>query len=315
VAEILFYADGWNDERWVNRFIDALPGFDVRLWGEVPDPARIEYALLWKPQPEIFQALNNLKVIFSLGAGVDHILNVPDLPEEVPVVRVVDPDLTSRMSEYIVLHCLMHLRDQKNLGRCQQQKKWHVAYQPPASAVRVGILGLGELGLDAARKLAMIGFDVCGWSRRSRNIDGIATFYGKEGRQPFLRQSDILVSLLPLTGATRGMINYDLLAQLPGDGALGGPVLINAGRGGLQVEADILKALDDGTLKAATLDVFEHEPLPVKSPLWLHEKVTISPHNAADSDPQAICQYVAKQIKRFEAGKALENIVSRQRGY
>jgi glyoxylate/hydroxypyruvate reductase A len=234
----------------------------------------------------------------------------------VPVVRVVDSDLTDRMSEYVVLHCLMHLRQQRRYDAQQREKLWLEDSHPPSARdVRVGVMGLGVLGSDAAQKLKVMGFDVAGWSRSPKAIGGVATFSGQGGLDAFLARTDILVCLLPLTAETRGILNKDLFKKLGRDGRLGGPILINAGRGGLQVEADIVAGIDDGTLKAATLDVFETEPLPSDSPLWTHPVVTVTPHNAAASDADAISAYVAKQICRFEAGQPLENVVNRDVGY
>jgi glyoxylate/hydroxypyruvate reductase A len=176
-------------------------------------------------------------------------------------------------------------------------------------------MGLGVLGQDAARKLKMLGFDVAGWSRSERRVDGIPTFAGEHGLDAFLRRTDVLVCLVPLTPDTRGVLDRSLFARLARDGRLGGPVVINAARGGVQVEADILACLDDGTLKAATLDVFETEPLPAESPFWAHPAVTVTPHNAAMSEPDAIGRLVAEQIRAFERGEPLGNVVDRQLGY
>jgi glyoxylate/hydroxypyruvate reductase len=176
-------------------------------------------------------------------------------------------------------------------------------------------MGFGVLGQDAARKLKMMGFDVAGWSRSPKTVDGFRVFAGEEGLESFLARTDILVSLLPLTADTRGILNRRLFGRLARDGRLGGPVLINAGRGGSQVEADIVACLDDGTLKAATLDVFETEPLPQDSPLWTHPRVTVTPHNSAVSDPEMTARYIADQIRRHEAGAPFENVVDRARGY
>jgi len=229
---------------------------------------------------------------------------------------VVDEDLTNRMSEYVVLHCLMHLRQQRLYDRLQAERRWwDDRHQPAARDVRVGIMGLGVLGQDAATKLRVMGFDVAGWSRSPRSVEGVATFSGSEGLDAFLARTDILVCLLPLTDDTRGILNASLLGRLARDGRLGGPVLINAGRGGLQVEADILRALDEGTLKAAILDVFEREPLDPASPLWTHGGVTVTPHNAAMSAPDAVGAAVAEGISRMESGLPLRHRVDRSRGY
>jgi glyoxylate/hydroxypyruvate reductase A len=201
------------------------------------------------------------------------------------------------------------------LRQSQREKRWEPKYQWPASAVTVGVMGLGTLGADAAEVLRRLGFSVTGWSRSPRTIEGVACFHGSAQIDAFLRATDILVSLLPLTPDTHGILNRDVFAKLNRNSPLGAPVLINAGRGGLQNEADILACLDDGTLGAASLDVFVQEPQPADSRFWTHPKVVLTPHNAADTDADAISAYVAEQIARFEAGDALENVVDRARGY
>lgn len=311
---LLAMAD-WDVEEWRHRFATHLPELEIVSLGEPFDRRSVFYAAAWKQPAGSLAGLPNLAAIFSLGAGVDHILKDPKLPE-VPIARIVDPDLTTRMSEYIVLHCLGHLRQQRRYDEQQRLKVWDDdRHQPAARSVRVGVLGVGELGLDAMRKLKVMGFDVAGWSRSEKRIEGLATYAGADGLDAFLARTDILVSLLPLTAATRGMINRDLLGKLAQDGRLGGPVLINAGRGGLQVEADILAALDGGMLKAATLDVFESEPLPGDSPLWSHPRVTVTPHNAAMSEPDACAALISRQIRRMQSGEDLEHVVDPQMGY
>jgi glyoxylate/hydroxypyruvate reductase A len=284
----------------------------------VPDDAvaadNVRYAAVWKPNPGALAAFQNLSVIFNLGAGVDVLMTDPTLPD-VPIVRVAVDDLTQRMTEYVVMHVLIHHRQQRYLDACQRKKMWQPQAQWAAGALRVGVMGLGVLGCDAAAVLQRIGFDVAGWSRTRKSVEGLACFAGEEELGAFLSRTDILVCLLPLTPQTQGILNRKTFAQLARNGVLGGPVIINAGRGGLQVETDIIAALDDGTLLSATLDVFEREPLPAESPLWTHPRVTISPHNAADTDPETISAYVVEQIERFERGLPLKNVVDRSVGY
>jgi glyoxylate/hydroxypyruvate reductase A len=269
---------------------------------------------VWKPVPGDLGSFPNLRAIFNLGAGVDALMADNSLPN-VPLVRVAVPDLTNRMTEYVVLHVLMHHRQELYLRQCQRDKHWEPIYQWPASAVTVGVMGLGTLGADAAEVLRRLGFRVAGWSRRPRSIAGVECFHGSAGMDAFLRETDILVSLLPLTPDTHGILNREVFTKLNRTSPLGAPVLINAGRGGLQNEADILACLDDGTLGAASLDVFVQEPQPADSRFWTHPKVVLTPHNAADTDADAISAYVAEQIARFEAGGTLENVVDRARGY
>ena len=307
--------ENWAPGPWKTRFAERLPGRGVLAPDEaLASPAAVRYAAVWKPEPGLLARFPRLEVIFNLGAGVDALLQDTTLPA-VPIVRVVNEDLTKRMTEYVVMHTLMHHRQHVRLAKAQQDKRWDTPDQWAAGALRVGLLGLGELGRDAAEVLVRIGFQVAGWSRTPRTLPHVATYAGAEGLAPFLARTDILVVLLPLTPDTKGILNRRLFEGLARDGVLGAPVVINAGRGGLQIEADILACLDDGTLGAATLDVFETEPLPPASRLWSHPKVTVTPHNAADSSPGAISDYVARQILDHEAGKPLRNVVDRRQGY
>jgi glyoxylate/hydroxypyruvate reductase A len=305
----------WSPQAWARRFalhytrgpvLTADAGFSLD---------EVTYAACWKPERGLLARLPNLRVIFNLGAGVDALLADPSLPRAVPVVRVVDTDLTRRMSEYVAQHVLDHHRQGPLHRAAQARGEWIGPSQWAAPAVRVGLMGLGEIAREAADVLARLGFRVRGWSRSSRALQGVECFAGADGLAPFLAGTDILVVLLPLTPETRHIVDRRLLTGLARDGVLGRPTLINAGRGGLQVEADILACLDDGTLGHATLDVFETEPLPRSSALWSHARVTITPHNAADSDPDAISRYVVGQIAAFERGEPLQNVVELARGY
>ena len=308
-------SENWSSARWKARFDTVCPDRPVVLLPDPAlDPAEVHYAAVWKPKPGELAAFKNLRVIFNLGAGVDALMADRSLPD-VPLVRVSVSDLTSRMTEYVVLHVLMHHRQELYLRESQRQKRWAPDYQWAANAITVGVMGLGTRGAASAQALRALGFRVVGWSRSEKRIDGIACFHGSEGLDAFLRETNILVCLLPLTPDTRHVLNRDAFAKLNRNGPLGAPVIINAGRGGLQNEADILRALDDGTLGAASLDVYETEPLPQDSPFWSHPKVVLTPHNAADTDADEISKYVAQQIARFEQGGELENVVDRNRGY
>jgi glyoxylate/hydroxypyruvate reductase A len=305
----------WSPERWKGRFDDVCKDRRVFLLPDAQfDPADIAYAAVWKPAHGELAAFPNLRVIFNLGAGVDALTADSSLPK-VPLVRVAVSDLTERMTEYVMLHVLMHHRQELYLRASQRERRWAPKFQWPASAISVGVMGLGTLGSNAAEVLRRVGFRVSGWSGSAKQIDGIECFHGKAQLEPFLRRTDILVCLLPLTADTRHILNRELFEKLNRDSPMGAPVLINAGRGGLQNEADVLECLDDGTLGAASLDVFANEPLAIDSPFWTHPKVVLTPHNAADTDPDEISKYVARQIERFEAGGALEHVVDPARGY
>jgi glyoxylate/hydroxypyruvate reductase len=315
VDAVLIAVTGLDPSSWEQRFRALAPRRDIRLWPDRRgDPAEIAYACAWQAPRGVLAGFPNLRAIFSLGAGVDHILTDPTLPR-VPVVRIVDPDLTMRMTEYVVLHVLLHHRRQRLYDAQQRGRIWREHEQPPASEVAVGVMGLGVLGCDAAQALARLGFRTAGWSRTPKALPGIETFHGSDGLDAFLQRTEMLVCLLPATPVTLGILRLKLLRKLKRDGAAGGAYLINAGRGALQIDADILAALDEGSLAGATLDVFADEPLPETSPLWAHPSITITPHNAAASDPRALVANILRQIDRHESGLPLEHVIDRAAGY
>ena len=311
---ILVAIAGWEADSWLAHFRAIAGNRRVGVLSDFEDREAIRYVCAWKPPHGLLASLPNLRAIFSVGAGVDHLMGDPSLPD-VPIVRIVDADLTQRMTESVVLHVLLHHRRFKLYDRHQRERVWSEESDPAASEVRVGIMGLGVLGRAAALALTPLGFQLAGWSRSPKDVPGIKLFSGSGELGAFLARSDILVCLLPLTDKTRGILSYALFQKLAQDGALGGPALINAGRGGLQIEADILRALDEGVLTGASLDVFKREPLPADSPFWTHPKVFVTPHNAAQSDSKKLTQYMLNQIERLERGLPLENVVDRKRGY
>ncbi|MGL4635127.1 MAG: 2-hydroxyacid dehydrogenase [Beijerinckiaceae bacterium] len=312
---VLLAIRGWDQNAWRERFQRLLPDRKVVLAGEAFDPASVDYVACWKHEPGSLASLPNVKVLFSLGAGVDHLVSDKNLPNA-PIVRMVDTDLTHRMTEWVVWQCLDWLRQGKLYRAQQNASEWiDDRNQPSAKNIRVGVMGLGVLGCDAIDKLRGLRFDVAGWSRSAKSIADVPTFSGNDGLQAFLARTDILVVLMPLTDDTRGIINKALLVGLAQDGRLGGPVLINAGRGGLQVEADILAMLESGALRGASLDVFETEPLPASSAFWKHPQVIVTPHNSAMSAPDAIAGAIVSQIHAFEQGQSLINTVDPKRGY
>ena len=278
------------------------------------DLSGIAYAVCWNPDHGLVARMPDLKVIFSGGAGVDKILAIPTLPRDIPIVRFVDDTLTNRMSEYVVLQCLTHLRQVATYAAMQKRRDWRELPQPEAADLTVGMMGLGVLGQDAAAKLRVMGFNVIGWSRTKKTVEGMDTF-DADGLDAFLGKTDILVGLLPLTAETTGIYNRALFGKLRQGGALGKPVFINAGRGKSQVTADVVSAIRDGVLRGASLDVFEEEPLPADNPAWGVDEIILTPHAAAASDERALFRAVQRQIEAFEAGKPLANVVNRENGY
>jgi glyoxylate/hydroxypyruvate reductase len=307
---LLFRSTVDSAARWRAQLTRLTSEIEVRVWPEIGNPAEIDYALVWRPEPGFLASLPNLKLILSLGAGVDHLLDDPQLPRQIPIVRLVDPHMTAAMSEYVILQVLrLHRRDLDY--RTQQEAGiWRELDQQNAAERRVGILGLGELGQDAAKKLTALGFDVAGWSRSEKNLAGIASYAGAAGLAPLLGCSEIVVCLLPLTTETEGILNASTLALLPK-----GAALVNAARGAHLVEDDLLAALASGQVSVAVLDVFREEPLPADHPFWHHPRVIVTPHVAAFTNPTTAAPIILDNIRRFEDGRPLLNRIDPTRGY
>lgn len=306
---------GWDLDLWLPRLRAVLPGRGIVVveTAETALPERY-YLLCWKPPAAVLHRQPAPLLILCGGAGVDDILK-HDLPDGIPVTRIVNPDLTRRMVEYVVLHALYHLRRMDEAAFNQRRGLWSSKPFAAAREVTVGLMGAGEMGLAAGKVLQALGFNVIGWRRSRRAGLPFPSYAGPAELDGFLSQTDILVSLLPLTPETRGLIDGARLRKLRRGGPFAGPVLINAGRGDVAVEPDLIAALQDGTLRAASLDVFAQEPLPANSPFWGMSNAVVTPHNAADSDPDAIAVQVAEEIQRFETGAPLLHPVDRTRGY
>ncbi len=312
---LLLHLADFNEPRWARGFAAALPGYRVVMRGDAFDPAEIDYIFVWKPKPDAFEGLRNLKAVLSLGAGVDALLRHPALPEGVPIVRFVDADLTQRMSDYVVAQVSMHQRLATRFRRDQAARRWVQLYPPPCWGISVGIMGMGVLGQDVVRHLKIFGYKLRSWSRSQKPIEDVEGFCGPTQFEAFLAGTDILVNVLPLTPETHGILNYATFARLRRDGLTDGPVLINAARGGHQKDADLARALTDGTLAAASLDVFEVEPLPQESPLWALDNCFITPHIAAASSERTGVAYFSRVIRDHQAGQPLPNVVDVVRGY
>lgn len=307
---LLIKTDIDRGNAWAEALAANYPELKTVNWPFKGDPAEIDYALVWQPPKGELKRYPNLKAIFSVGAGVDHLASDPDLPAGVPVVRMVEPGLTAGMSEYVVLAVLNHHRFMLDYAAQRRARVWEEIPQLPAEARQVGILGLGVLGRDALDKLKPFGFRLAGWSRTPKSITGVTCFHGSGGLDEFLAGTDILVCLLPLTPETTGILDAGTFAKLPA-----GASVINVGRGGQLVETDLLAALDSGQIAGATLDVFQQEPLPEDHPFWEHPRVFMTPHVASMTIPQSAVRAVVANIQRLEAGEALQHVVDLRRGY
>ncbi len=312
----ILLASSWTDispyfSQWKKTLKREEQDIDVRLHpdesGDIDD---ITTALVWDPPPGLLASLPKLRLIQSLGMGVDHILKHEDLPEGVPIARIVDPDLITRMSEYCVHSILHYHREADRYDRYQAERRWRPIPYPAADSRRIGIMGMGEIGTDTAIKLTFIGFDVAGWSRSPKNVPGVPSFHDKDGFRHFMQRSEFIVCLLPLTPDTEGILCASTFNLMPDGGGI-----INVARGGHVIEEDLIAALDSGKLSFAKLDVFRQEPLPEHHPFWTHPKIRITPHNAGITNPETAAAQIIENHRLALRGLTPNNIVDRTRGY
>lgn len=301
---MLIHVSQDRNAEWASALAKALPGLEIRVWPEVGDPNEISLTLIWKPPTELFSMVRKIDVIFSIGAGVDHLIRCPTIPEDVPIVRMIDAQLTAGMVEYVLYHVL---RIHRNMDRYIKQKRegtWGVLPYKPASEICVGVMGMGELGSAVSTSLSALGYRVQGWSRTLKLLPDVQSFVGMNELSSFLEGTNILVLLLPLTNATKGIIDLDRLMELP----IGSHV-VNPGRGLLIVENDLLTALRVGRIAGVALDVFPEEPLPSTHQFWKHENVFVTPHIASLTNPVTAAQSIADNIKRRQEGKVMRGVV------
>jgi glyoxylate/hydroxypyruvate reductase len=306
---ILFYSEA-SDPSWPTELQKAFPTFAVRTRPEDTDPTDVVAAIVWKYPAGMLQQFANLRLIQVLGAGVDHLWSDPCLPKHVPIARLVDPGLTARMTEYVLLHSLALHRRLPELRSAQCKNTWRYLHPRPPADTCVGIMGLGVLGRSCAAALAGIGFNAIGWSRSRKSNMAVQTYIGAADLDEFKRRADIIVLLLPLTSATENLIDSHFLA-----GVRDGAALINVGRGALIVENALIAALDAGRLRHAVLDVFRTEPLPAEHAFWSHPKITITPHNSSATNPATALGQIVENIRRATAGEKLLHPVDPLIGY
>lgn len=313
---ILLYSSIDDMDVWRGHFRRALPNEKIYLPDEFENTEEIEYAAMWEPPSGMLSSLPNLKVVFSLGAGVDHLFRDGSFPRHVPVVRVIDPSLTEQMCEYVLLHVMYHHRRMWEYARLQRKSEWNLLETKRIGDVRVGVMGLGVLGMAVARVLRDFGFSVAGWSSSHKEENGVACFVGEDEQDAFLERTEILVCLLPLTDSTRGILSSGVFEKLARCGdTMHGPVLINPGRGGHMVEEDVLAALESGVLGGASLDVFGEEPLDAGSGFWGRDDVVVTPHSAAATDPVFVASSIRDNLAKLERGEKVGPLAYVKRGY
>jgi len=302
-VNILFASETEKAEFWLPLLEKALPR--DRFTFDVEGP--IDVALIASPPPGILEKLQRAKLIQSLWMGVERLLADPAYPRGVPLARLIDPGMVAAMSEMVVAHLLDWHRHLYYYRGLQAEPRWKRVRQFLASDRTVGILGMGELGGDAARKLLALGFNVTGWTRRPRVFDGVQCFTDLEKMLPLV---DALVCLVPLTAQTRAILNAKAFAAMKPKGCV-----INLARGAHLVEKDLLAALDSGQLRHAYLDVFDTEPLPVEHPFWRHPGVTVTPHAAGLTEPRTAVAKIVENVERVRRGETPLNLVDFAAGY
>ncbi len=307
---LLFHSPDDPVELWVAELRRQLPDVEIRTTPDFGDPSEIDYALVWKPPAGLLASLPNLRVTFSIAAGIDHILADPERPTHVPIVRMLDDNLRDMMSEWAILGVLYFHRFMPEYMAEQPKAIWDRRWPIYTPETHVGVLGLGAIGRDVAEKFRVLGFQVHGWSRTPREVAGIICHHGAAGLEAMLPQCRYLVCVLPLTDETRGIIGARTIAALPEDA-----VVVNLGRGGHVVDEDLLAALDSGHLRGAFLDVFNEEPLPPGHAYWRHPKVVMTPHVAGELVPQSCAKAIARNLNAHMSGAAMEGVLDLERGY
>ena len=306
---VLYISDAPRAAAWKRFFAEAAPDIAFRVWPETGDLAEIEYVVAWQAPAALLASLPNLKVLFSSGAGVDHV-DFSSVPASVEIVRMVEPGIIDGMVEYATMSVLALHRDLFDYVASQARADWRTIEVLPAAARTVGVMGLGVLGQAVLERLRTFGFQLRGWNRSARDIEGVETFVGDAALEGFLAGCDILICLLPLTAQTRGILGRSLFQALPR-----GASVINVGRGGHLDQTALIEALDGGQLGRAILDVTDPEPLPADDPLWRHPRVVITPHIASMTQPATAAPRLLENLRRHQRGEPLRDVVDRLRGY
>lgn len=307
--KILFSSDLDDPVAWAKAVSARRPDIAVVDWPDAGDPAEYEFALLWKPPPGGLGRFTNLRAIQTLGAGINQ-LDLASLPPGLPLARMIDPNLTETMVDYAVAAVYRHFRGFDAFERLARAREWRFRPAPAKADFPVGVMGIGVLGSAVAERLAGLGFPVSGWSRSPRSLPSVTCFAGPDELPAFLAASRALVCVLSLTAETTGILNRETLGALPR-----GSYVVNMGRGGHLVEADLVDLIRAGQIAGATLDVFSQEPLPADHPFYDLPEVLITPHTAGAISPETAAPTVIENFERARAGRPLLNQVDPARGY
>ncbi|MBB5429218.1 glyoxylate/hydroxypyruvate reductase A [Paraburkholderia youngii] len=305
---VLYKADPVRGALWAERFAQLAPEIQFRVWPDLGDRAAVRYLVAWQPG-DLALTLPNLEVVFSVGAGVDQ-LDLSQIPAHLPVVRMLEPGIVEGMVEYVTEAVLAIHRDLFDYALQQQARAWQPLPLCAAASRRIGVLGLGMLGTAVLERLRLFGFACAGWSRSQHDIEGVACYAGEAGLDAMLARTDVLICLLPLTDATRGLLCRRVFDRLPR-----GASLVHVGRGAQLVSGDLLDALQSGQIHSAVLDVTDPEPLPTDHPLWTQPRVRITPHIASATRPESAVDAVLENLRLHRAGERMNGLIDRTRGY
>lgn len=310
MPKILFVAAEPRPERWSDAIERAYPEAEVIVWQDDGRSHDAEYAVVWHPSAALFARERNLKALFNLGAGVDGLLGLNALPADVPVIRLEDAGMSVQMAEFVIHQVVERTRDMAVYRAQQREGVWRVHRPIDRAQWPVGVLGLGQIGARVAKSLAMLDYPVAGWVRGARRLDGIEVFNGKAGLHAMLARTRIVINTLPLTDETRDLMDHAFFSAL-----LPAAVVINVGRGEHLVDEDLLRAIAEERVAAATLDVFREEPLPAEHPFWSTPQITITPHVSARTLREATIAQIVSKIRSIEAGTPVSGVVDLARGY
>lgn len=307
---LVFYSQVDSASEWSDALRAADPTLAVHAWPDCGPLDEVEAALAWKAPPGFYRQFPNLRLITTLGAGVDNIVRDVTLPPGVPITRISDPEMGRMMSQYLLACVLRHFREFTTFERAREARRWTYIHPRETRECTVGMMGLGQLGALAARQFVAQGFRVLGWSRTRKSLPGVQTYAGLDELPAFLGQSEICVMLLPLTDKTADLMDAERFSQLPH-----GAKFVCAGRGHTVVEGALIEALRSGRVSEATLDVFRDEPLPPEHPLWAFPQVLITPHLASVAIPRTAAAQIVANLQRVRRGEPPDNAVDPARGY
>ncbi len=308
--KIIFYFPAKNSGPWLDAIAAALPDAEVWLWTPACAQRQADYAIVWAPPAELFATQQKLKAVFNIGAGVDGVMALPNLPEGVPLVRLNDAGMAVQMAEYVCHALIRHTREFDVYAEQGKDHRWKMRRPINREEFPVGVMGLGSIGAHVAEAVAVFGYPTFGWSRSPKSLHGVTTFTGDNQFDDFLNAVRVLVCMLPLTPETEGILNATTLSKLKPNG-----YLINVARGRHLVEEDLLALLADGTLAGAALDVVREEPLPADHAFWAHPKITLTPHIAAVTLREQSVAQIANKIRALARGETVDGMVDFKRGY